>query len=61
MYFIFAGCGNGLRVFEHSELVAATTDFKNLIGKGGFGKVYKGEYHGTEIAVKVLSEEVVIQ
>ena len=44
----------GLRVFNHSELLAATSDFMNLIGKGGFGRVYKGEYHGTELAVKVL-------
>ena len=51
----------GLRVFNHSELLAATSDFVNLIGKGGFGRVYKGEYHGTELAVKVLNEPVVIK
>ena len=38
------------------EIIEATSDLSAMIGKGGFGRVYRGTYHGTDIAVKVLSE-----
>ncbi|XP_057448576.1 receptor-like cytosolic serine/threonine-protein kinase RBK1 isoform X2 [Lotus japonicus] len=43
------------RNFEYAELVAATNDFKNLVGKGGHAEVYKGQLpDGQVIAVKRL-------
>ncbi|CAN6177518.1 unnamed protein product [Urochloa humidicola] len=47
----------GLRSFTHKELERASDGFKETLGKGGFGEVYKGEvsypqqYH---VAVKKL-------
>ncbi|KAK4419189.1 Cold-responsive protein kinase [Sesamum alatum] len=47
------------RVFSYDELKAATQGFKNKIGEGGFGTVYKGRLIGDNfIAVKVLSVEL---
>ncbi|XP_011094672.1 putative serine/threonine-protein kinase [Sesamum indicum] len=47
------------RVFSYDELKAATRGFKNKIGEGGFGSVYKGRLVGNNfIAVKVLSIEL---
>ena len=45
-----------VREFTDLEITEATSDLSTLIGKGGFGRVYRGTYHGTDIAVKVLSE-----
>ncbi|XP_073156707.1 putative serine/threonine-protein kinase [Henckelia pumila] len=48
-----------LRVFSYNELKAATQGFKNKIGQGGFGSVYKGRLIGDKfVAVKVLAVEV---
>ena len=38
------------------KVMTSTMNFNDLIGKGAFGKVYRGVYHGTSIAVKVLNE-----
>lgn len=42
------------RDFSYAELYAATDGFsvKNFLSEGGFGAVYKGEFHGQKIAVK---------
>ena len=48
-------------VISHHELVRATSNFNeaNLLGRGGFGSVFKGWLdNGTAIAVKVLNLEV---
>ncbi|KAG6601344.1 Protein NSP-INTERACTING KINASE 1, partial [Cucurbita argyrosperma subsp. sororia] len=52
-------CLGNLRIFQFRELQAATNDFssKNLVGKGGFGYVYKGYLQdGTVVAVKRLKD-----
>lgn len=48
-----------LRKFQLRELQIATSNFssKNILGKGGFGNVYKGCLHdGTAVAVKRLKD-----
>ncbi|CAA7049842.1 unnamed protein product [Microthlaspi erraticum] len=52
-------CQGNLRRFSFKELQSATGNFssKNLVGKGGFGNVYKGCLHdGTIVAVKRLKD-----
>ncbi|KAJ4767284.1 Serine/threonine-protein kinase [Rhynchospora pubera] len=45
----------GPRRFSYAELKAATSDFSNIVGKGGYGVVYKGQLpDGRAIAVKRL-------
>ncbi|XP_073131750.1 G-type lectin S-receptor-like serine/threonine-protein kinase At1g11330 [Henckelia pumila] len=50
--------GHDLRLFTYASILAATDNFsyKNKLGEGGFGPVYKGVTpEGHHIAVKVLS------
>ena len=44
--------------FGQEELKLATGDFsdENIVGEGGFGKVYAGNIRGTKTAVKVLTK-----
>ncbi|XP_038875239.1 G-type lectin S-receptor-like serine/threonine-protein kinase At1g34300 [Benincasa hispida] len=45
----------GPKRFNYAELKTATNDFSNCIGKGGFGKVFKGELPDKRVvAVKCL-------
>ncbi|KAJ3678555.1 hypothetical protein LUZ60_002358 [Juncus effusus] len=44
------------RRFSYEELRTITKDFKDVVGQGGFGKVYHGLLEdGTEVAVKLRS------
>ena len=49
--------------FEIGELKQATADFSadEVIGEGGFGKVYWGLIRGTKAAIKVLTQASYLQ
>ncbi|CAN8234448.1 unnamed protein product [Cochlearia groenlandica] len=52
--------GGGARSFTFKELAAATKNFRddNMIGKGGFGSVFKGRlYSGQVVAIKQLNPD----
>ena len=49
----------GMREFVVAELEQATCNFADVVGKGGFGKVYRGTYHHQPVAVKVLNTVIV--
>lgn len=52
-------CLGNIRRFSFRELQVATNNFssKNIVGKGGFGIVYRGNLHdGTTVAVKRLQD-----
>ncbi|XP_028801237.1 G-type lectin S-receptor-like serine/threonine-protein kinase LECRK2 [Neltuma alba] len=52
--------GSTLRVFSYSELKKATHGFKQQVGKGSFGSVYRGTLHKGRklIAVKMLHKSI---
>ncbi|XP_062156019.1 LRR receptor-like serine/threonine-protein kinase IOS1 [Alnus glutinosa] len=43
------------RQFTYTELLKITNNFEMIIGKGGFGTVYRGRINDTQVAVKILS------
>ena len=47
---------DNVREFKGFELEKSTESFSTLIGKGGFGQVFKGIFHHLPIAVKLLKK-----
>ncbi|XP_052110691.1 LEAF RUST 10 DISEASE-RESISTANCE LOCUS RECEPTOR-LIKE PROTEIN KINASE-like 2.1 [Arachis duranensis] len=46
-----------IKRYSYSEMKKVTNSFKNKLGQGGFGSVYKGQLQdGRHVAVKILSE-----
>lgn len=47
--------GGGARSFTFKELAAATKNFRdgNMIGKGGFGSVFKGRLYSGQVSKKL--------
>jgi serine/threonine protein kinase len=43
-------------VIEGDALKDATDNFSSVIGRGGFGVVYKGKYHHVDVAIKILNK-----
>jgi predicted Ser/Thr protein kinase len=42
------------KLFTYKEIKVATSNFKDIIGRGGFGSVYLGKLsNGKSVAVKV--------
>ncbi|GJX43996.1 leucine-rich repeat transmembrane protein kinase protein, partial [Tanacetum coccineum] len=42
--------------YTYSEVKSITNNFTTIIGKGGFGAVFRGSIEGNQVAVKILSE-----
>ena len=44
-------------IFSFDDLSSVTNNFSKdkIIGKGGFGKVYRGRLRHSEVAIKVLN------
>lgn len=59
---IFFVAGTTVRMFTTEEIEAITANYsaEKEVGKGAFGRVFRGMYHHTEVAVKVLRKVIIV-
>ena len=54
----FALCDPGVLLFREWEIEWSELEVGQRIGIGSYGEVFKGTWHGTEVAIKKLLEQV---
>jgi len=50
-------CGSNLKAFYYKNGPLVDTGDHNKLGTGGFGTVYRGKWHGADVAMKCISIE----
>ncbi len=54
--YVVQAFSRGVRTASYAELAVATRNFaaERILGRGGYGPVYRGEWGGQEVAIKLL-------
>jgi sulfur transfer complex TusBCD TusB component (DsrH family) len=58
VHLIAQALSGGVCTASHAELAAATSNFavSSILGRGGFGPVYRGKWRGRAVAIKRLDQ-----